>query len=169
MDATQELKVPEFPTWDRSWGFAGMEELTLPISHKDAISSDFALTWLWGECQRWQFVEQTAEVPDQKNIVRFLHSGRTLLLAALHIRHGKELPSDFTGNFEDIWEMRETWESRHGSIITIQSVIDSRLKQNGGWDADKMGIDLQKYERLCESASYDWQDSIKELGFNLNA
>lgn len=166
MDATQEIQIPEFPQWDRSWGFAGMEDLILPVSHREVISSDFALTWLWGECQRWKFVEQTAREPDQKNIIRFLHSGETLLVAALYMRHGKELPSDFSGNFEDIWEIRESWESRHGSAVSLQSVIDSRLKQNGGWDADKMGINLDEYEMLCKSASYDWRDSFKELNFN---
>lgn len=57
MHSAQTLEIPQIPE-----GNFRSTDATAPLglneSHLAFLTSDFALTWMWGEYQRWKFVKE---------------------------------------------------------------------------------------------------------------
>ena len=145
------------------------DALGLNTSHRAFLTSDFALTWLWGEYQRWQFLKEVQRT-NFEGPAENLKDAESTLTVLLKLRLGQEIhPED---HFEISYRLvrgivDDIQRAKPEDVIKLQDpseLILRRLKEAGGWHSDKIVIDYKKYEDRCTSASVRWQDALTEFG-----
>ena len=167
MYEVQRIEIPDLPQGSfRST--AGTNPFGLSESHQAFLTSDFSLTWLWGEYQRWKFVQEfkgSTNTGPEENLEIVIPT----LIGLLMMRLGKEPDPKNTPEISYRLVSRITEELRRRKpedIVTLEDpaeVINLRLKEGAGWHSDKIRMDRQKYAERCTGASSQWADAIEEL------
>ena len=173
MYSVETLEIPSLPE-----GNFNSRDLSDPLglneSHRAFLTSDFALTWMWGEYQRWKFVKEFKETNfegPEENLKVITPTLKGLIL----LRLGSDINPD---NFPEISyrKVEELFEElkfqRPEKLISLQDpieVVRLRLVKGGGWHSDKICLDYRKYEERCNTASAQWCDALGELGLATGA